>query len=475
MLIFLVRRPLFETADMSLLTLLAQEMAKILSYTALLAEQQTLINRLNRREAALQQAHEQTQALARVATYLNAQVESDNSFSAICEIVAQLFAVPVVTISLYDEAAKALYLTYDFGLPNNVRQEMRALSRVLHDAYSQLAVPVMVTPDVQAVTGLPNHELYLRMGLRTTANAPMWYGNLLIGRLNIGTIGETREFSEQELTLLKGVADQAAIAIHRASLYQQVQEHATRLEQRVAERTAELQARNQELDAFAHTVAHDLKSPLALMAGFTSLLIDEHQWLHPDEIAKLLHHISQSSSKMADIVDALLLLASTRREDITLETLDMAQIVTNVQERLAYMVQKYGATIVLPNSWPQALGYAPWLEEVWINYVSNAIKYGGRPPQVQLGGDVQPDGIPRFWVRDNGSGIPPDKQERLFMPFATLNEEPVEGSHGLGLSIVARIVTRLGGQVGCESRLGEGSLFYLTLPSDHEQDRPHLH
>ena len=468
MLVFLVKRPLFETADLSLLTLLAQEMANILAYTALLAEQHTLINRLNRREAALQQAHEQTQALAQVATHLNAQVGSDDSFSAICETVAQLFAVPVVTISLYDEAKKALYLTYDFGLPDDVRREIRALPRVLHDAYIQLAAPVTVTPDVQAMTELPNHELYLRMGLRTTANAPLWHGDLLIGRLNIGTIGEMREFTKQELTLLKGIADQAAIAIHRASLYQQVQEHATQLEQRVAERTAELQARNQELDAFAHTVAHDLKSPLALITGFTNMLIDEHQQLQPDEGAKLLYYISQSSGKMAEIVDALLLLTNTRREDISLETLDMAEIVSHVQERLAYMVHKYEATIVVPDSWPQARGYAPWLEEVWANYVSNAIKYGGRPPHVQLGGDVQADGMLRFWVRDNGPGIPLDKQERLFVPFARLNEEPVEDSHGLGLSIVARIITRLGGQVGCESQPGEGSLFYLTLPCAHE-------
>jgi K+-sensing histidine kinase KdpD len=467
-LVFLVRRPLFETADMSLLTLLAQEMAKILSYTALLAEQHSLINRLNQREIALQQAHKQMQTLAQVAAHLNAQVRSDDSLNAICETVSQLFAVPVVTISLYDEADKVLYLAYDYGLPDFVRQEMRALPRVLHDAYAQLAVPIVVTPDVQSVADLPNRELYMQMGLCTTANVTMWYGDILIGRLNIGTIGAIREFTEQDLTLFKGVADQAAIAIHRASLYQQVQEHAIQLEQHVAERTAELQARNQELDAFAHTVAHDLKSPLALITGFTNLLIDEHEQMDPPEAVKLLHYIEKSSSKMTDIVDALLLLTNTRREDITLEALDMAEIVNNVQQRLTYMVQKYEATIVTPNSWLQAMGYAPWLEEVWANYLSNAIKYGGRPPHVQLGGDAQINGMLRFWVRDNGPGIPLDKQEQLFVPFAQVHDEPVEGSHGLGLSIVARIITRLGGQVGCESEARDGSLFYFTLPCVHE-------
>lgn len=468
LLVFLVKRPLFETADISLLTLLAEEMAKILSYTALLAEQYTLINRLNRREAALQQAHEQTQALAQVATHLNAQVGSDEFLSKLCERVSHLFGVPIVTISLYDERDKLLHLACDFGLSDAIRQEMQAVPRVLHDAYAQLSKPVTVTSDVQGLLELPNRDVYLQMGLRTTANATMWYGPLLIGRLNIGTIGEIREFNEQELTLLKGIADQAAIAIHRAFLYQQVQKHAAQLEQHVAERTAELQARNQELDAFAHTVAHDLKSPLALITGFATLLVDDYQQLHPDEVTRLLNYISQSSRKMTDIVDALLLLTSTRREDVTLEILDMVQIVNNVQERLAFMVQEYQANIVVPDSWPQAVGYAPWLEEVWANYMSNAIKYGGMPPQVELGANDQANGMIRFWVRDNGPGIPLEKQAKLFVPFARLNEEPVEGSHGLGLSIVERIVNRLGGQVGCESRPNEGSLFYLTLPCAHE-------
>jgi two-component system sensor histidine kinase/response regulator len=100
---------------------------------------------------------------------------------------------------------------------------------------------------------------------------------------------------------------------------------------------------------------------------------------------------------------------------------------------------------------------------VWANYLSNAIQYGGRPPRVELGVTEQADGMVRFWVRDNGPGLTPEEQARLFTPFTQLAQVRARG-HGLGLSIVRRIVERLGGQVGVESEIGRGSAFTFTLP-----------
>jgi signal transduction histidine kinase len=103
---------------------------------------------------------------------------------------------------------------------------------------------------------------------------------------------------------------------------------------------------------------------------------------------------------------------------------------------------------------------------VWANYISNALKYGGKPPHIQLGADRQPDSMVRFWVRDNGAGLTLEEQERLFVPFQQLNKIHAEG-HGLGLSIVRRIVERLGGKVNVESEgiPGQGSVFSFTLPA----------
>ncbi|MBN1992759.1 MAG: hybrid sensor histidine kinase/response regulator [Anaerolineae bacterium] len=224
-----------------------------------------------------------------------------------------------------------------------------------------------------------------------------------------------------------------------------------------------LQEQIAELDAFAHTVAHDLKSPLTVMIGFAHYLLKYASEVTPTELLTSLRHLEQSGQKAVNIIDELLLLASVRKEDAPIGPVDMALVVRYAQKRLALMIKKYQGEIILPNAWPEAKGYAPWLEEVWINYLSNGLKYGGQPPRLELGATAQPDGLVRFWMRDNGPGLAPEAQAALFTEFSQVKVKKVEG-HGLGLSIVRRIVDKLGGQVGVESQAGRGSEFYFTLP-----------
>ncbi len=246
-----------------------------------------------------------------------------------------------------------------------------------------------------------------------------------------------------------------------------------RAEEALRQYAAELEASNEELDAFAHTVAHDLKGPLGNLMGFAELLMDSYGELPEEQMQECLQSIVYGSERMTGIIDALLLLASVRKiEEVQVEPLDMANIVAETRSRLGQLVGEYQAEIILPDAWPAALGYAPWVEEVWVNYVSNAIKYGGRPPRIELGatllsaspiGGEGKGGAVRFWVRDNGCGVSPEEQARLFTPFTRLNQIRVKG-HGLGLSIVRRIVEKLGGQVAVESAPGQGSMFSFTLP-----------
>jgi PAS domain S-box-containing protein len=232
----------------------------------------------------------------------------------------------------------------------------------------------------------------------------------------------------------------------------------------------ELEASNAELDAFAQTVAHDLKNPLTSLIGYSDLVVDQINRLSPEMMREFLQAISVSGSKMVNIIDALLLLSTVRKmEHVGTGALDMADIVDEARARLSSMIAEYKAEITAPDRWPIALGYGPWVEEVWVNYISNAVKYGGDPEQgipsrVELGADVDGNSHVRFWVRDNGQGLVPDQQRQLFIQFTRLHEISAEG-YGLGLSIVRRIVERLGGEVGVESHLGQGSTFYFTLPA----------
>jgi signal transduction histidine kinase len=150
-----------------------------------------------------------------------------------------------------------------------------------------------------------------------------------------------------------------------------------------------------------------------------------------------------------------------KAEEIEVEPLDMGSIVSEVCDRLADSVKKSQAEMILPPEWPVAVGRGAWIEEVWVNYISNAIKYGEQPPCVELGSDVE-TGTVRFWVRDNGPGLSAEDQASLFTPFERLHQVRAEG-HGLGLSIVRRIVEKLGGQVGVDSQVGAGSTFWFRL------------
>lgn len=236
------------------------------------------------------------------------------------------------------------------------------------------------------------------------------------------------------------------------------------MEMELRHSNTELQTRNEELDAFAHTVAHDLKSPMGLIAGFGELLQNSHAKMPPEQLRTILQTMTQSAFKAADIIESLLLLASTRRQDIALVSLLMPEIVQEVHHRLADAIQASGANIRVTDmsTWPQALGHPPWVEAIWVNYLSNALKYSEGSPDIVLGAELQPDGRIRFYVRDNGPGLTAEEQKRLFTPFERLNNSRVSGN-GLGLSIVNRLVERMEGEAGVISQPGQGSTFYFSL------------
>ncbi len=216
-----------------------------------------------------------------------------------------------------------------------------------------------------------------------------------------------------------------------------------------------------ELNAYVHTVAHDLKSPLTAINLTTSRLLS----ITEDGQKEILQNrILYSVQKMNNIIDELLLLAQIRSMDeFLLSPVNMRRIVTESVGRLEHQITASKATVNFPETFPVVQGYAPWLEEVWVNYLSNAMKYGGNPPVIDIGADELDDHHVRLWVKDNGAGLTPEQQMKLFTPFTRLDQVRPDG-YGLGLSIVKRIVDKLNGDVGVDSTVGEGSVFSFTLP-----------
>lgn len=280
---------------------------------------------------------------------------------------------------------------------------------------------------------------------------PLRLGDESIGVIEVVNKREG-QFDTDDLAFTQTLAASASIAIHNANLVEALRQQ-----------TLDLEARKNELDAFAHTVAHDLQNPLSLISGYAEVLVETDFVLTADEKERSLRSILNNTRKMSNIIDELLLLATVRREDIAIAPVDMARTVKEARRRLNHICEKAEARLTVPTTWPQAKGYAPWVEGAWVNYLSNALRYGGEPPIIELGATEQADGMIRFWVRDEGPGIPQEQQSRLFQPFEQVNKIRVKG-HGLGLSIVRRIIEKLGGQVGLDSVFGQGSTFWFTLP-----------
>jgi signal transduction histidine kinase len=290
---------------------------------------------------------------------------------------------------------------------------------------------------------------------------PIKLDNEILGVLDVqnDTIGS---LSREDQILLMGLCGQIAVAINNRRL-------------EAKRKQAEEAQKNliEELDAFAYTVGHNLRDPLALIIGYADLL-KEHARL-PEELQDYLNAIARNGRKMSNTIDELQLLAGVQKAKVELKPLNMARIVAEVQQRLVYLIEEHQAKIIVSGYWPEALGHTPWVEEVWANYLGNAIKYGGRPPCVQVGATAQSDGMIRFWVRDNGPGLTPEEQAQLFTGLTPLSQTRVKG-YALGLSIVRRIITKLGGQRVLESDVGQGSTFTFTLPGANRTDSlsPHF-
>jgi two-component system, sensor histidine kinase and response regulator len=374
--------------------------------------------------------------------------------------------------------SKGDILIVDDALPN-----LRLLSRMLKDNGYQvrgISNSAMVTTVVQAEPpdlllldiNMPGQNGYeVCRSLKADAQScevPVIFISALddvldkVEAFSVGGVDYiTKPFQVQEV--LARVETHLTISRLRKQLENRVEELQTLTNELMGTNDA-LQASNDELNAFAHTVAHDLKNPLA--SSLLSLDLIEF-FMNQDMKTKALKAIGtvrESSQKLNNIIDELLLLSSVRKETVEKVPLQMTDIVAHAANRLSVMMADYEACLDIPEEWPVALGYAPWIEEVWVNYLSNGIKYGGKPPHLKIGSHAQGDGFICFWVCDNGNGVPEDVVDKLFAEFTRLDQTRAQG-HGLGLSIVKRIVEKLDGQVGMQNQPGGGCKFYFTLPA----------
>jgi len=235
--------------------------------------------------------------------------------------------------------------------------------------------------------------------------------------------------------------------------------------EQIQKKCKELERRNQELESFARTVSHDLKSPLSSIMVYCAMLKDTLKELEDETVKSYIEGIAENSLRMKRIINETLMLSEIQQKSVTPKPIDMAKLIERTLKSLGPVIKRHHGEISSPHTWHTALGHAPWIEEIWTNYITNALKYGGQPPRLQLGSTRLEDNQVGFWVRDNGDGLTPEQQAILFRQFTQLDHVRLSG-HGLGLWIVKRIANKLGGDAWVESdgKPGEGCTFYFSLP-----------
>lgn len=243
-----------------------------------------------------------------------------------------------------------------------------------------------------------------------------------------------------------------------------MKEQNKQLEDRVRSRTAEWEMANSELEAFSYTVSHDLRAPVRAINGYTRMLLEEHAASLDPEGKRMLGVIAARTKRMGDMIDDLLMFSRTGRQTIVMAQVDMGEIVRSVLADLITPEIRSRLQLTMEGL-PAAHGDAALLRQVWINLISNALKFSGgvERPSVEVGGRSEPDGTV-YWVRDNGVGFDMTYRHKLFGVFERLHSQDEFEGTGVGLAIAHRVVKRHGGRMWAESEVGKGATFSFFLP-----------
>lgn len=236
------------------------------------------------------------------------------------------------------------------------------------------------------------------------------------------------------------------------------------LEQRVIERTSQLQSANKNLEAFSYSASHDLRTPLRALNGFASILLEDYSASVDAEGKRMLHLITDNANQMGRLIDDLLSFSGIGQKEMNLQKLNISEMVSSAFNEIITEEDKSKIEFRV-NSLPDVIGDYDMIHQVWLNLIGNAVKFSSRKPNpvIEIGGKVEPSET-IYYVRDNGAGFDLKHSDKLFGVFKRLpSTKDYEGT-GVGLAIVSRIVLRHNGRVWAEGKVNEGATFYFSLP-----------
>ncbi|MEO6454507.1 MAG: ATP-binding protein [Ginsengibacter sp.] len=237
------------------------------------------------------------------------------------------------------------------------------------------------------------------------------------------------------------------------------------LEQKIIERTAQLETANKELESFSYSISHDLRSPLRAINGFTQVLVEDYLEKLDDEAKGVLDEIIRNSKKMGELIDNLLEFSRIGKQQISMVNVDMQELLDTVVTELKQ--EKPGKILKLTiKKLGNVKGDRNMLKQVFINLISNAFKYTGKreQPVIEIG-CYRENNYLTYYVKDNGAGFDMLYYDKLFGVFQRLHSSNEFEGTGVGLAIIQRIIIKHGGKVWAEAKVEEGACFYISLPN----------
>jgi K+-sensing histidine kinase KdpD len=420
-----------------------------------ITESQNTTARVN---LALQRSLKELNALNAVAQVGASAKSEDEMLEAVVDTLHQSLYTEIIGVALWDESDNLLrtHPSAHRGLPESINMLTARLHEGIIGEVAASHKPYLLR-DI-------NDPKYVALSpeLCSELCVPILAGDKLIGVLNVES-KQCDAFSDDDEKLLFTIAGQLASALERLRAEQQLRRLNAELEQRVVERTAQLEAANKELESFSYSISHDLRAPIRSISGFSKILYDDFSAGMEPEALGFLRKIITSGEKMSRLIDGLLDFSRLGRKSLKKQEVDLNEIVNNAIETYPQVIP--GHQIIWDcSNLPPVCADPALIQQVFVNLIGNAVKYSSKCAVARIEiGSFMKDLERVYFVRDNGAGFDMQFAGKLFGVFQRLHRDDEFEGTGIGLATVRRIVERHGGQIWAEAEPDKGATFFFKL------------